>query len=202
MKNEKYEIKTNLETAKFRFGFYGAKALSEEELIYIISGAECEEDFTNAMKTFKGDGENEKIECVKELMSRYNSKDIQITGPQAFYNLIRHHALSEQEKFIVGILNGANHIKKIETITFGLVDRTLVHPREVFAPAIRERASSIIIAHNHPSGSLKPSEDDIAITQGIIKAGQVLGIRVLDHVVISQEGYMSMDKEKIVNFDI
>jgi DNA repair protein RadC len=77
----------------------------------------------------------------------------------------------------------------------GLLNSSQVHPREVFADVISDRAASVILAHNHPSGVLKPSPDDIAITEQMVEAGKILGISVLDHIIITTKGYLSF-KEK------
>ena len=82
----------------------------------------------------------------------------------------------------------------IETriITVGLLNHSLVHPREVFADAIADRAASVILIHNHPSGSVEPSPQDLAVTDQIARAGEILGIPVLDHLIVAKDGYTSM----------
>jgi len=80
-------------------------------------------------------------------------------------------------------------------VTVGLLDASQVHPREVFVDAISDRAASIILAHNHPSGLLKPSLDDIGTTRQLVDAGKILGIPVLDHIIITKKGHLSF-KEK------
>lgn len=87
------------------------------------------------------------------------------------------------------------HLYDEKVITIGTINRSLVHPREVFAPAIEKRAVGIIVAHNHPSGDLTPSEDDLNVTDTLIKAGKILGIRVLDHIIFSDCDYHSMAEQ-------
>ena len=90
------------------------------------------------------------------------------------------------------MLNGAHELMGVNLVTIGLVNRTLVHPREVFSDPIRMRATAIILAHNHPSGNLEPSPDDLEVTLRLKKAGLLLGIEVLDHIIFSSEDYRSM----------
>lgn len=114
-----------------------------------------------------------------------------ITCPSDIYSEIRHFADDEQEHLIVMALNGAHEVIFTKRVSTGLVNRTIVHPRETFADAIKERASAIVIAHNHPSGNLEPSEDDKDVTKRIQRAGEILGIRILDHLIISGDAYYS-----------
>ena len=97
-----------------------------------------------------------------------------------------------QEHFVVLTLDGARRLIKIHTITIGTLTASLVHPREDFAPAIEDRAASIIIAHNHPSGSLEASTQDRQVTARIKDAGEILGIRLDDHIIVTADGFMSI----------
>ena len=90
------------------------------------------------------------------------------------------------------MLNGAHELMGVNVVTVGLVNRTIVHPREVFSEPIKLRATAIVLAHNHPSGNLEPSPDDLEVTLRIRKAGLLLGIEVLDHIIFSTDDYMSM----------
>lgn len=94
------------------------------------------------------------------------------------------YRIDNQENVIVATLTGANEIIKIHHITRGTVNQSQIHPREVFAPAIEDRAASIILIHNHPSGNLTPSPQDVLITERIKQAGELLGITLLDHLII------------------
>ncbi len=96
-----------------------------------------------------------------------------------------------QECFLALSLNGAHEVLAARVVTVGLVNRTIVHPREVFADPLTDRAASVILAHNHPSGSLEPSAEDVEVTRRLHSAGQLLGIPVLDHVIFSSRGYYS-----------
>lgn len=96
-----------------------------------------------------------------------------------------------QEHFLTVSLNGAHEVIVLRTVSVGLVNRTMVHPREVFAGPLTDRAAAVILAHNHPSGSVTPSPEDDEITRRLVHAGATLGIPVLDHVVFGTTGYFS-----------
>ena len=115
-----------------------------------------------------------------------------ITRPCDIYECIRHYASIEQERFIVVGVNGANEVVFSKVITIGTLDSAPIHPRETFSDAIKNRCKSIFIAHNHPSGNLSPSEPDILTTTRLVKAGELLGIKVLDHLIFSDKGFYSM----------
>jgi len=100
-----------------------------------------------------------------------------------------------QEVFVVMSLNGANKPIKTRWITVGLLDCNQVHPREVFANPLMDRAASVIVAHNHPSGTLEPSPEDLALTRRLQKAGELLGIKVLDHIIVSSTGFVSLKQQ-------
>lgn len=113
-------------------------------------------------------------------------------NPKSIFEAVRHYGTRQQEYFLCIMLNGAHELIGINVVTVGLVNRTLVHPREVFAAPIKERATSIVLAHNHPSGNLIPSSDDLSVTSRLRKAGALLGIEVLDHIIFTADGYRSM----------
>jgi DNA repair protein RadC len=98
----------------------------------------------------------------------------------------------DREVFHVLLLDGKNRVRAEVRVSEGSLTAALVHPREVFAPAIRDGAAALILVHNHPSGDPTPSAEDAAITERLRRAGDLLGIRVLDHVVIGRAGYTSM----------
>lgn len=101
-----------------------------------------------------------------------------------------------QEAFAVLELNGRNQpIKPAKVVSLGALDQALVIPREVFADAVADRAAAVIVAHNHPSGTLEASYEDVSLTDRLVKAGKILGIRVLDHIILSREGSISLRAE-------
>ena len=113
-------------------------------------------------------------------------------SPAAVFELIKHYGDRLQEHFLVIMLNGAHELMGVNVVSIGLINRSLCHPREVFAEPLKARATAIVLAHNHPSGNLDPSSDDMEVTLRLKKAGLLLGIEVLDHLIFSSEGYHSM----------
>jgi len=122
-----------------------------------------------------------------------------ISAPSDVYPLLRHFADRRQEHFICVSLNGAHEVLAIRQVTIGLVNRTIVHPREVFADPIVDRSSAIIVAHNHPSGRLSPSPEDEEITSRLKSTGDLLGISLLDHLIITDTGYYSFLQSGLLN---
>ena len=104
----------------------------------------------------------------------------------------------EQENFVVIALDGSHKVTSARVVSVGTVNQTLIHPREVFRYAIMENASAIIICHNHPSGSIKPSEDDYKTTERLKKASDLLGITLLDHIIIANGNYYSFLENGVV----
>ncbi len=104
----------------------------------------------------------------------------------------------KKEHFVALYLNAKNQLVHKETISMGTLDANLVHPREVFEPALEHRAAQIMVAHNHPSGDPKPSEDDIEITKRLTEAGKLMGIEVMDHIIISKNSHFSFKEEKML----
>lgn len=98
----------------------------------------------------------------------------------------------KQEHFLSLTLNGAHEVIESRVVTVGLLTSSQVHPREVFADAIADRAAAVILAHNHPSGNLDPSPEDLALTRQLVEAGKILGIEVLDHVIVTKHGHRSL----------
>lgn len=122
---------------------------------------------------------------------RIRPEGIKIETPVDVLPLVRHYGDRRQEHFLCISLNGANEVITTRVVSVGLVNKTQVHPREVFAEPITDRASAVILAHNHPSGNLAPSKEDLQITQQLKEAGETLGITVLDHIIFSRKGHYS-----------
>ena len=196
----------------------GPEALSDIELIAIIigkgiSGKDVFQIAKEISKNIKNNFTKVKYETLKniegvgsaracqimasfELARRYLIKDdVTIKSPTDVLPLVSNLLDKKQEYFVCISLNGAGEVVGNRIVTVGLVNHNLIHPREVFADAITDRAASAVLVHNHPSGVLEPSNQDILITKQLVEAGSILGIKVLDHLIISKKGLLSM-KEK------
>jgi DNA repair protein RadC len=149
------------------------------------------------LRRIKGIGPNKAIELltIREIGKRYNDSKNPITRITSSKNVFDYFKESlrdeKQENFIVLLLDTKNKIIKDELVTKGVLDAAIVHPREIFKPAIRNSASKIILVHNHPSGDPTPSPEDLDITEKMKKSGEELDIKVLDHVIIGRETYWS-----------
>ena len=192
----------------------GAAALSDLELLTILlsSGSKGHEVITVADRLLKvldqtdsrpGLEELENIEgmgpakaglvlaALEFASRRIRPEGLKISFPPDVLPLIRHFADRKQEHFLCVSLNGANEVIQTRVVSVGLVNKTQVHPREVFADPITDRAMAVIVAHNHPFGDLAPSNGDLEVTRQLKTAGELLGIRVLDHIIFNQKGYYS-----------
>jgi DNA repair protein RadC len=133
-----------------------------------------------------------------EIARRYGvsaeEEPVRITKPSDIFTipLVRDIVSKKQEHFLVITLNGASEVIHSRIITMGLLNQSLIHPREVFSDAVTDRAAGLICVHNHPSGNLEPSSQDILITCQLAQAGEIMGITVIDHLIISKNGYLSL----------
>ena len=134
-----------------------------------------------------------------ELARRHLLKEtVKITVAQDVLPLVADIAGRQQEYFICMSLNGANELIEKRIITIGLLDNSPVHPREVFADAIADRAAAVIFVHNHPSGDLQPSEADRRTHEQLTEAAKILGLRVLDHVIVTKKGHFSFQEAGLI----
>lgn len=105
---------------------------------------------------------------------------------------------AKKEHFVVLYLNARNQLIHKDTISVGTLNASLVHPREVFKPAVEHLAAGIIIAHNHPSGDLNPSDADLALTKRLAEAGKLMGVELLDHLIITKDGFKSLKERGVL----
>ncbi len=142
------------------------------------------------------------LSCAIELGKRaYLSKDYStfISKAEDLVDILSYEMnYLNQEHFKVALLNSKNALISVEDIFVGTLNESIIHAREVFSVAIKKHANSIILCHNHPSGYPDPSDSDINITQRLTKAGEILGIYVLDHIIIAKEGFYSFRENKLI----
>jgi len=192
----------------------GAESLSDQELMAIILGKGSKKiDVLSLAKQLIKTIDEKGIKVqAKEILNidgigeakattiaaafefvrrRIKPEGLKIKFPVDVLPLIQHYGDRKQEHFLYISINGANEVISIRVITIGLINKSQVHPREVFADVIAERASAIIIAHNHPVGGLIPSNEDFAVTKRIKEAATLLGISLLDHIIFNNKGYYS-----------
>jgi DNA repair protein RadC len=137
--------------------------------------------------------------CLELGRRRYEPHGaVKIQKPEDVMALVSAYREKPQEHFICISLSGAGEVIQSRVITIGILNHSLVHPREVFAGAITDRAASVICVHNHPSGSLEASPQDIAITRQLQEAGTLLGIQLLDHIIITKTGFSSLKEKGII----
>jgi len=171
-----------------------------EEILHIIDHKSAE-DYYRVFKKVRGIGDAKAtalcaaFELTRRKLQPSNNK---IKKPEDLYPWLKDYSEKKQEHFITITLNGANEIVARRVITIGLLNSSQIHPREVFADAITDRAASIILAHNHPSGNLVPSVEDIAVTEKLVSSGILLGIPVLDHIIVSGLKFFSFKEEGLI----
>ena len=121
-------------------------------------------------------------------------------GPEdAAHYVMPHLRYEQKEHFAVLLLNTKNHILGLRDVSIGSLSASVVHPREVFAMAIRYAAASMILVHNHPSGDPNPSREDLAITDRLVKAGRILDIPVLDHIILGDNRFLSLKEKGMIS---
>lgn len=220
----------NMERPREKLVMYGRESLSDAELIAILlrngvadkSALQLAEDVlsydSNGLKfltqcvpeelaQIRGIGEAKAcqiiagIELGKRVSGRLQDKRFVLSNPSAvalhFMEEMKHYT---KEHFKVLMLNTKLEIIAEETIAIGSLNSTMIHPREVFAKAVKNSSASMILVHNHPSGNPMPSKEDVSITKRLVEAGEILGIKVLDHLVIGAGVYVSLKEENICSF--
>lgn len=136
------------------------------------------------------------FELGKRLLK--NKKSVLILSPKGVWEELKDIRDNKKEHFVIFYLDSRNQEIKREVISIGLLNANLVHPREVFEPAIRNLAAQIIVSHNHPSGDLEPSDEDLTITKRLVEAGKILGIEVIDHIIVTKDGFLSFKEKGLV----
>ena len=214
------------ERPRERLGKFGEQVLSAQELLQLILGRGIagESVAVTAQKLLTQFGSLQKLSeaRVEELLSvkgigmakaaqikaafeigrrlstqapSYKSKEL--ANPEKVYRLIKSKLKDyHKEHFYMIALNSRGH--SIAEVSVGSLDTSIVHPREVFAEAIKNRAASVIFAHNHPSGNTEPSSDDLVTTKRLVEAGKIMGIEVADHIIVTKNSYLSFKEERLI----
>lgn len=202
----------------------GSEALSSAELIAVVLGSGMEGDgalelaeqllgrlggvralasaTVGELSTVRGIGpvKAAQLQAAAELGRRCvvapAAERSRIRGPRDVWELLVHDFRDEvREHFFALLLDSRNGVMRRHVVSVGDLNSAIVHPREVFSPAIRHGAAALVVAHNHPSGDPTPSPEDVHVTKRLIDAGRLIGIELLDHVVMSESGWVSL-KEK------
>ncbi|WP_422486251.1 RadC family protein [Gudongella sp. DL1XJH-153] len=139
------------------------------------------------------------IELGKRMKRLTPYDKVRVTSPDVVANLVMEDMkLLHKEHFNIAILDTKNQIISIDNISIGTLNASIVHPRDVFNVAIKKNANSVILLHNHPSGDVVPSNEDINITKRLIEAGNIIGIKVLDHIIIGNDVFLSMKEKNLM----
>src|SRR3990167_3105697 len=202
---------------------YGPERLSDSELLAILlrtgsEGVNVVELSSKILKKFSGVGLAEA--SVRELKNTFglgaakaceivasfelgrrllqNKQSVLLLSPQDVWDQLKDIRDNKKEHFVIFFLDARNQEIKREIISVGSLNANLVHPREVFEPAVRHLAAHVIIAHNHPAGDPEPSEEDLATTKQLTEAGVILGIEVIDHIIVTKSSYFSFKDGNLI----
>lgn len=135
------------------------------------------------------------FELSRRVTKAASQEAPRISTPKEVYAQVRELGTAKKEHLLGLYLDSQNHLLARETISIGSLNTTRTHPREILQPAIAHLALGFILVHNHPSGTLVPSSDDVEFTRAISRAGELMGIPLYDHIIVSREGFISL-KEK------
>ncbi|MFA5021355.1 MAG: DNA repair protein RadC [Patescibacteria group bacterium] len=216
----------NEERPRERLVKFGEQALSAQELLQLILGRgiagesvvvtaqkllsqfgslqKLSEASIEELSSVKGIGlaKATQLKAVFEIGRRISTqtppyKSKELTDPKKVYQLIKSKLKDyHKEHFYIIPIDSRNW--SIAEVSVGSLNASIVHPREVFAEAIKNKAASVIFAHNHPSGDTEPSEDDLEITKRLAEAGKIMGIEVIDHIIIAQKSFFSFKEKGIM----
>jgi len=205
---------------------FGEQALSAQELLQLILGRgvagesvavtaqkllaqfgslqKLAEASIEELSSIKGIGlaKSAQIKAAFEISRRLSTqapsyKSKELTDPEKVYRLIKSKLKDyHKEHFYIIALNSRGH--SIAEVSVGSLNASVVHPREVFTEAIKNKAASVVFAHNHPSGDPEPSEDDLLLTKKLVESGKILGIEVFDHIIVAKDSFFSFKNKGII----
>ena len=204
--------------AKEKIIKYGAGALSTADLISVVIGGKNADTVAENIAEYIGDNIRDSVDATPEEFTRFDgigeNKALAIVAmmefakrlecetqrvkplannPESIAAIARGKLIHQKREHVLAILcNAKMECENIETVAIGGLSQCLADPREIFSIAVRKRSAAIVLVHNHPSGCCEPSQDDINLTRRCIEAGKVLGIKLIDHVIISDTDYKSL----------
>lgn len=201
--------------AKDKMIKYGAGVLSTADLISVVIGGKNADTVADIMDAtpeeftrFDGIGENKALAIVAmmEFAKRLECETQRIkpsaNKPESIAAIARDKLIHEKREHVLAILcNTKMECESVETVAIGGLSQCLADTREIFSRAVRKRAAAIVLVHNHPSGCCEPSQDDINLTRRCIDAGKVLGIKLVDHVIVSDTDYKSLRFSETYNLE-
>jgi DNA repair protein RadC len=186
-----------------RTGYQGKSAIEVARRILKSNNLEAFSQISlNEFSKIKGVGKSRAstiiaaIELSKRIL-KFDT-DITIKTPEDVVKVVSYLRNKKREHLVALYLNARNQLLKSKIISIGTLNESLVHPREVFAPAIKYHASSVILVHNHPSGNIECSKEDIVLTENIVRSGKILGIGVSDHVIVTKIDYFSFKQKGMI----
>ena len=201
---------------------YGVEKLADHELLALLLGSGVQgvnvlELSRNILKTIRkigwkkiaredllgikglGKAKAGQVMGFLELGRRLNTDQVpEIISPADVWKLCADIRESKREHVVAFYLDIQNHLIERSIVSIGTLDASLIHPREVFEPAIRLHSAAVIIAHNHPSGDIRPSSEDKEVTRRLVSVGNILGIALADHVIISKSAFLSFQQEGLL----
>lgn len=202
-----------------RLESYGTEVLTKIEIISTLTGVDMEmlDEMIKEFNSVQSACENalyyknrltkrkiQKLSLMGEILKRNANipmdDKVRINDPATVANLYNNEfKYLDREHFDVIILNTKNQIIKKVNVSKGTLNSSIVHPREVFKEAIKHSANAVILMHNHPSGDPTPSNEDIGLTTRIVDAGRILGIKVLDHIIIGFDRFISLKEKNLMD---
>lgn len=203
---------------------YGPRALTNTELLAVVLGNGVEgenvlqvaEDLmrrhgtealpgltlegwrtTRGIGTVKACQMTAAFELARRILVRPEA-EFRVSSPREAYELVRDLKRARKEHLVALYLDAQNHLIQRETISIGALNTTRTHPREILQPAILHSALAFVLVHNHPSGSLEPSRDDLDFTRSIARAAELIGVGLTDHLIVSPRGYLSLKERGVL----
>ena len=178
--------------------------LAKDLLCHFANLSQLSDSTIEELCTLKGIGPAKAVQLKAAFMLGMKAArqplppQYRVDHPSHAYNLVKDELEREkQEVFVVILLDVKGGVIRYERVSLGSLSKTIVHPREVFAPAIRHRAASMVLVHNHPSGDPEASEEDKQVTKRLLEAADILGIPILDHIIVGAQCYLSFRQENL-----